>query len=1581
MIRELVEKWRDSYINTSIKRNNLLNQNREVTDAILLKTDNISSYDFFWSIVTDGKYDAYPFKSASMSPNSVAPIEWEAEKDGSKAPERIDKILNFGYNTMAQTGENPICMTFGKLTWYVRKVADGDERYGEVKVREIDGQNFEFVKISTPLILVPVKVSHMGLNYRLKPIPADLNDATVNPSLILKYKQEGNDMFPLPNGSPLIDDLKSFDIIKYFDELERFFSRGEFAFSFEKNYVALDKFDYDKICMYRDVQKHFDKILENKLLNDVFSDRNNRDDVSAESVSEPLATDVSDTIVPRKYCQIFDSDSSQCDVIERFNRGESFILEGPPGTGKTQTIVNMIAEALNRKKRVLFVSGKESALNAAMKKLQLIEGVDIDKHCLLIKGENESNDNNIDDIYKKLRASYGAPEAVFKRNEYEEVINEYTSSRDLLLGYNRELYGTGNSMRMSVYDLAGRMLSLGYESRYIPVDFSDGFISGLTRAEVGEHVGVIGDLQTIISRITDRSGMIENDVWYGYIKSSFDESDRIRLAEFTRRIHSSIERIDSVVKAISEDKEGYAEVIKGLFGYPLKSLRVASDGDILLRLKLLFLNPSVDEEISAVKNEIAKSSDYADAVSSYYAKTSVLPTENPNEIENKLVGARNGYSDTELGKVRAEFAKVNRIKEDILSLPEEKIGKINRASSADLRGFINDVNNIVETVEKREKEAAEIRGGYYDTLLNYDYKPLLGKFNASWSENVKTGKKPFLFDAKIKEIKKICLDVRTADFSVSGIYDLLSKLARIDHYKQAEKLAREKISGYGAEGFSENSLSNLKELLCEYVEEKEAFEAATIFAANEGFKDYVDKKASVLRNILDVAETFSVDDKATVGDLFRLIEDYRVILRENARLDEDGFLKGIFPSLYKASRTDWYNILTILEMVVRLKTLISGGNLTLQEECELFVGAIDSMTKQDVFASIDKLFAEYETLYSDKEWFGGNGMRNHSAERMTLNDFSEWIANLENVDSVTDYVAYKNKLTEIDGSYEGDFYKQFVKADRNVFKVENMSSHYEISILYRYYSYLIETGEVIRKVSGNASDSVKRETERYVEADKKILEFNRIILNNILRTNITRGEKHNYLNAPRRDSSFSVRKLLGVRSESVKELAPCIMMSVYSVSKLLDFDKYNDFDAVIFDEASQIPEEDALTAMMRTSKQIVVAGDPKQMPAVSYFKSKVDSDYFDDEDDIGKCDSIIDLLIQKSTLRCHSLNMHYRSNHESLIRYSNESPALYNGKLITFPSPKAGNEDFGLWDYNVSYENGERRIVCGGNGENETEAKKVVELIRRHFAKNPYADGCDVEEYSAKHSLGVVVFGTHQKEKLEELLNEDDGLKDILSYNKQVFSITTVDNIQGDEMSEMILSLTYGRDKDGKISQSWGHMNNTRDNDNALKKFNVAVTRARDNLKFVHSVSSSEIQSDSLSYVSDYLKQFDGVKQRQFVGDKKYNTDFVTAIGKICESIVGEDRVVYNFGESRRSYRVPVSILSQDKQSVVLGIMCETDRRAEGFSVREYSRTCDGILRSHGWNNLYKTYSVQWIRNYNTERSNLISKLEAVKNK
>ncbi|UVQ24312.1 hypothetical protein NXX60_11030 [Bacteroides thetaiotaomicron] len=118
-------------------------------------------------------------------------------------------------------------------------------------------------------------------------------------------------------------------------------------------------------------------------------------------------------------------------------------------------------------------------------------------------------------------------------------------------------------------------------------------------------------------------------------------------------------------------------------------------------------------------------------------------------------------------------------------------------------------------------------------------------------------------------------------------------------------------------------------------------------------------------------------------------------------------------------------------------------------------------------------------------------------------------------------------------------------------------------------------------------------------------------------------------------------------------------MSPISVAQYIDADAEK-FDLIVFDEASQMPTYEAVGAIAR-GKNVVIVGDPKQMPPTSFFSvNTIDEDNIEMED----LESILDDCLALS-IPSKYLLWHYRSKHESLIAFSNSE--YYDNKLDDFP--------------------------------------------------------------------------------------------------------------------------------------------------------------------------------------------------------------------------------------------------------------------------------------------------------------------------
>ena len=141
----------------------------------------------------------------------------------------------------------------------------------------------------------------------------------------------------------------------------------------EDAYLAA--FSFERFLMWNDLRRSFDEFKKNRLFSALASGKYEHSNVVYR------AEDLND---PSRYFIPLSTDSSQFSAVALSDTGASFVLHGPPGTGKSQTIANIIANALAKGKRVLFVAEKQAALDVVKKRL---DGVGIGDFCLELHGD------------------------------------------------------------------------------------------------------------------------------------------------------------------------------------------------------------------------------------------------------------------------------------------------------------------------------------------------------------------------------------------------------------------------------------------------------------------------------------------------------------------------------------------------------------------------------------------------------------------------------------------------------------------------------------------------------------------------------------------------------------------------------------------------------------------------------------------------------------------------------------------------------------------------------------------------------------------------------------------------------------------------------------------------------------------------------------------------------------------------------------------------------------------------------------------------------------------------------------------
>jgi hypothetical protein len=132
--------------------------------------------------------------------------------------------------------------------------------------------------------------------------------------------------------------------------------------------------------MVKDLERSVDALAQHEIVAAIAGDRTARDRLIARRGS--ASRDGLGEASSSQEFNVLDSDASQSIAISRARSGDSFVLKGPPGTGKSQTIANLICTAIGEQKRVLFVAEKRAAIEAVTKRLDQagLSGLVLDLH-------------------------------------------------------------------------------------------------------------------------------------------------------------------------------------------------------------------------------------------------------------------------------------------------------------------------------------------------------------------------------------------------------------------------------------------------------------------------------------------------------------------------------------------------------------------------------------------------------------------------------------------------------------------------------------------------------------------------------------------------------------------------------------------------------------------------------------------------------------------------------------------------------------------------------------------------------------------------------------------------------------------------------------------------------------------------------------------------------------------------------------------------------------------------------------------------------------------------------------------------
>lgn len=245
--------------------------------------------------------------------------------------------------SLEENGANTLYLCLGLLKWFETPASE-QPRFA-------------------PILLLPVEIIRKSAQKDFV-IRSREEDTLMNVTLLEMLRQDFgitiHGVNPLPGDDGSVDVKRIFNIIRQAIMPQNRWDVEEQA--------ILGTFSFNKFIMWNDIHNNADKLCLNKIVASLISGKAEWDVES----NQFLIEESDQKYHPSGIALPISADSSQLEAIAAANQNKSFILHGPPGTGKSQTITNIIANALYNGKKVLFVAEKMAALSVVQKRLEAI---------------------------------------------------------------------------------------------------------------------------------------------------------------------------------------------------------------------------------------------------------------------------------------------------------------------------------------------------------------------------------------------------------------------------------------------------------------------------------------------------------------------------------------------------------------------------------------------------------------------------------------------------------------------------------------------------------------------------------------------------------------------------------------------------------------------------------------------------------------------------------------------------------------------------------------------------------------------------------------------------------------------------------------------------------------------------------------------------------------------------------------------------------------------------------------------------------------------------------------------------------
>lgn len=1495
-------------------------------------------------------------------------------------PRRLTELFRAARNALEENGTNTLFAAVGMLEW---REAEHSDRI-----------------LRAPLLLVPVELKRKSVleGFSLCRIDDDTRlNITLMEMLRQNFKKDIAGLDPLPEDNNGVDVARIFQI---FRDAVRDLSGWEV-----KTEVWLGQFSFTKFLLWKDLADRLEDLTRNRIVNHLVNAagtpyQNPSDDIRPSHLDSQFHP--RDVFCPRS------ADSSQLAAVMAAAAGHDFVLEGPPGTGKSQTITNIIAHCLAHGKRVLFVAEKRAALDVVHRRLRE-EG--LEPFCL----ELHSNKTGKADVLAQFDQSlkFITEESA---EEWEHRAAELERLRLALNNYVRALHRRTPS-GLSAHACFDYLLPRQSE----PTVRLDNWPMLLDTTALK-----LEETRRLARHLQERSRAVMPLQDHALALLACEEWSPAWAERTLDRIRNLAAQIQTAADATRDLRTWLRHPGNSTTRSQLQHFRALTDsllvpepvGPAFATTPWNRLTSDLDRWIalSVERAELRSMLRRVHAASADGSVTVVCEVWTADEAEKNLSQARALATLTKTATdathdlriwLQVPRASASRTElAHLVALADSLMGAAPVAApfaTTPWHDWVHLFDQWIAWVDERVRLRARLVGYNEAKLLALDLDTLKQKWETgrnAWFllKWLKVGQvrhhlrnarpdqlKPDVSD--LEDILATALRLRTVNAELASARveaeQLLGTAIWSGGEPDANVLAYVRTWGAALQerlvaltGENSGWLAVLRQLIARIFEDGPAnCSPETVVGRRlSRFRDSVAKFDEFYEALCDAAALDRDQFDEAENHLNQVALALDVLLRFAPRLRAiDAELAGAAPTAQICLGELWANGEPSSGAITRAR---KWGETLHERMVECARG--DLVWLGQLRQLVATLFTEGLAAYEPGTCIGTR----MACFREALDTFesalegfaSEVKLRRTSVDEAPDYLAAA--CVFIDSLPEA--WKQirewcsWQKARRAavdtgldplIAKLESVEGGtldvptlFERSFRKALLFALIEREPALRDFFGREHNE---RIERFRELDGKLASMTRELIRARLAAGIPRDQGVDDVpkteigllrkELRKQGRHIPVRKLLAGIPNLLPRLKPCVLMSPLSVAQYLEA-SHETFDVVIFDEASQIPVWDAVGAIAR-GKQLIVVGDPKQLPPTNFFNNSGE-----DEDDLTPeahkdLESVLDELLSHQ-VRHKRLQWHYRSRHEGLITFSNRQ--YYENDLLTFPSPEAGHGGVRLrYLPEARYDKGKSRTNLG-------EARALVEeLVKRlRSTEGPL------------RSYGVVTFSRAQQQLVENLLDEErrkhseieNHFGDEPPVEGEPVFVKNLENVQGDERDVIFFSICYGVDEAGKISMNFGPLNRG----GGERRLNVAVTRAKHEVLVFSGLRADQIDLTrtrargvrDLKYFLDFADR--GPRALIAASTASIEAEADSEFEKMVAARIREAGYEVHHQVGCSGYRIDLAVVDPAAPGrYLLGIECDGATYHRAATARDRDKLRQLILEGLGWQ-IHRIWSTDW---------------------